>query len=257
MCIANANELYTEYDYGMEKFSIPYPVKPWKLSQGFGVNGEYYRKNGINIKGHNGLDLQAYTGQPCYAVHDGYAYHQVDGSSGCGITVISDKEYEFRGKPVRFKTIFWHLVDYAKKPQFKSPVLDWQQKNKGKPKSVKKGELIGYCNNTGLSTGPHLHFSVKPIVQGKPVDAWMDSADIGIGQWQNVTQTEGYLGSIDPTPYFNGKYADDLDPVIEEAGKIVKAIEDIGKVNPPGKDYIDTIVEWMWSRFLALFIPKK
>lgn len=37
------------------KLELWFPVRPWKITQGFGVNGDYYRANGINIAGHNGL----------------------------------------------------------------------------------------------------------------------------------------------------------------------------------------------------------
>lgn len=194
------------------RFTLDYPVKPFVLNQKFGVNGAYYQQHGINVKGHNGVDLRAKHGQPVYATHDGIAYHEVDSSSGCGVVLIGN-EYDYKGGKAYFKTIYWHLADYSKEPALKSPVLDWQQKNKGKPKSVKKGDIIGYADNTGLSTGDHLHWGLKAIKPGNPQDDGQDAADIGIGKWVTLDYGNGYLGSIDPLPYCTGKYASD--PVVE------------------------------------------
>ena len=52
---------------------------------------------------------------------------------------------------------------------------------------------MGTADNTGCSTGAHLHFGLKPIAQGE--NDWT---------WTNSEQTNGYFGAIDPAPYFVG-----------------------------------------------------
>lgn len=196
------------------KFEIAYPVAPNYLNQAFGVNGAYYKSHGINIIGHNGLDLNAKHGQPVYAAHDGIAYYEVDDQQGAGFVIRTTEEYDFvhpqnpSGKAY-FKTIYWHLCpagsNHPKYDKPHAPVISTTI-----PTLVKCGELIGYADSTGLSTGDHLHFGLKPIrvsITANPED----STDLGIGAFANVLQLNGYGGAVDPTPYFNGRYATDND----------------------------------------------
>ncbi len=53
-----------------------------------------------------------------------------------------------------------------------------------------------------------------------PVSAWDDATDVGIGNWVNVDQLNGYLGSIDPTPYFTGRYANQVDTPLTPADQV-------------------------------------
>ena len=173
---------------------LSYPVTPVHVNQPFGVNGEYYRTNGINIKGHNGIDFQAYHGQPVYAAHDGTAFFEYDKNQGEGVVIISDKAYDYRGVQVHFKTVYWHLCDAKKEPQYTSPVYNTNGI------TVKRGDLIGFADNTGFSAGDHLHFALKPVTAGRAIIE--DAADFGVGDWQNLEPNNGYTGGIDPSPYF-------------------------------------------------------
>lgn len=166
------------------EFTISYPIDNPTITQLFGNSLPVYLKMGM--KGHNGIDYRAYHGQPVYATHDGYATYQVDDSGGHGVVIITDKEYEYDGKMTYFKSIYWHLVDPLKDPKFKSPIAD-----KAGFVFVKKGDIIGYANNTGLSTGNHLHFGIKPCARNE--DRWT---------WLNTEQKNGYFGAIDPMPFF-------------------------------------------------------
>lgn len=164
-------------------FELYYPVSPYRLNQKFGVNGAYYQSNGINVKGHNGLDWGATHGQPVFAAHDGVAYHETDDTGGCGVVLITNEAFDYMS-PVQghmqayFKTIYWHLCDYTKEPKYKSPVLDFQQKNGGKKMPVKRGDLIGFADNTGLSTGDHLHFGLKALKPMSPPNGPEDAVDV-------------------------------------------------------------------------------
>src|SRR3990167_3590356 len=142
-----------------------YPLKPHSVNQAFGRNNvPYYAQSGL--KGHTGLDLKAYHGQPIYASCGGVCYPQVDDHGGNGV-LIRTSEYQF---------VYWHLIE-------DDAVVHTGQ-------VVKVGDLIGYADNTGRSTGDHLHFGVIPLIGADP--------------------NNGYKGAIDPQPFFNGKYAQDI-----------------------------------------------
>jgi len=93
---------------------------------------------------HRGLDLRAKIMTPVHAPADGvveYAgYHK---SSGYGNLVIIEHNYGF-------KTMYGHL---SKKFPVKAGTF------------VKKGDIIAYTGNSGLSTGPHLHYEVRFITR--------------------------------------------------------------------------------------------
>lgn len=161
------------------KIELSYPVDNPVITQVFGANAQFYSDPKFGgIIGHNGIDFEAFMGQPVYATHNGSASYQVDNSSGHGVVIISETS--------DFKTIYWHLCDPIKYPQFASPVA-----NKGFM-PVCNGDLIGYADNTGASTGTHLHFGLKPVAPGE-----------NPGIWFNTEQNNGYNGAINPMPYFD------------------------------------------------------
>lgn len=155
------------------------PLKDIFITQSFGQNAtDLYAK--LGLKGHNGLDLRAVDGTPVYSSHDGrVTYAGYDGAGGLTIVIRTEQEFEdINGKPSYWKTIFCHL----KKDTLK--VTGGQQ--------VKAGQHIADADNTGASTGSHLHFGLKPIYRGE--EDWI---------WENADVNNGYRGATDPTPYFD------------------------------------------------------
>jgi murein DD-endopeptidase MepM/ murein hydrolase activator NlpD len=109
---------------------------------GYTLQGRYYCYNG-----HSGLDIPVATGTHVYAAHAGYVtLSQLDPNPrspchGYGIEIlIRDVD-----NPQYF-TRYGHLSS----TNWKIPVHVY----------VARGQLIGYSDNTGCSTGAHLHFGL-------------------------------------------------------------------------------------------------
>ena len=111
------------------------PINGARLSSGFGM-----RKHpilGYNKK-HQGVDFAAPTGTPIMAAGTGHI--EFVGNNGGAGKYIRIKHLN------GYKTSYSHLSKYASgiKKNFR----------------VTQGQTIGYVGNTGLSTGPHLHYEV-------------------------------------------------------------------------------------------------
>ena len=175
----------------MSKFTLQKPLKEWKINQEFGKNfNTFYTEMGM--KGHNGIDFYALDSTEVYATHDGrVTFTGYDGAGGLGVVIRTTEKFDYyntdTGKlePSYFKTIYWHL----KKDTIK--VTGGQ--------TVKAGDLIALADNTGRSTGAHLHFGLKPIQKGE--NAWT---------WYNLEPSNGYSGAIDPMPYFEIQPKEDI-----------------------------------------------
>ena len=90
---------------------------------------------------HRGSDMKAKTGTPVYATADGIVeYAGIHKKSGFGKLVILQHAFGFR-------SYFGHLNKIVIKST----------------RFVKKGDLIAYSGNTGMSSGPHLHYEIRFI----------------------------------------------------------------------------------------------
>ena len=96
-------------------------------------------------KMHTGIDFSSQVGTPIYATADGTVDKVEFSFSGYGKMVEIEHGFGYR-------TRYAHMHGFAVR----------------KGQHIKRGELIGYVGNTGLSTGPHLHYEVH--VQGKQVN---------------------------------------------------------------------------------------
>jgi murein DD-endopeptidase MepM/ murein hydrolase activator NlpD len=112
------------------------------LASGFGqrIHPVYKVK-----KMHTGIDFAAEIGTPIYATADGKVISVDVKFSGYGKLVEIDHGFGYRSR-------YAHMHEFAVRVG----------------QNIKRGDLVGYVGNTGLSTAPHLHYEV--LINGNQVD---------------------------------------------------------------------------------------
>jgi len=142
---------------------LKYPLKKIYITQYFGESEDIYNQYGL--KGHNGIDLRTKFddspdgNMPVYPAKDGTVKeigNQGSGGYGIFVRLYHDKIEE--------ETVYGHLKEYFVKV--------------GDKVFTEKTQL-GITDNTGKSTGSHLHFGYRP----------------------NGYQNDGYCGYVDPLKY--------------------------------------------------------
>jgi murein DD-endopeptidase MepM/ murein hydrolase activator NlpD len=124
----------------------------------------------LGILGHNGIDEPCPVGTRVSAPHNGRVIRSLFNPTAGNYVCILDES----GK---YETCYLHLSKPSCVPG----------------QTVKVGDEIGRSGNTGSSTGPHLHFMLYECVNG-----------------ERINLGNGYKGAINPKPFFNGKYAEDI-----------------------------------------------
>lgn len=154
------------------------PLEKMKLVQGFGGdatggalplpgggNGGYAD---LGLKGHNGWDLSTGpNGKKVFAVASGRVEKFVDSGYGVNARLLVPTSAD-----VELECVYGHLQEVTKTGE------------------VQAGEQIGLSDNTGISTGPHLHFGVRLRVRGPN------------GSSQVLDYHNGYFGYVDPHKFF-------------------------------------------------------
>lgn len=182
----------------MEKLILYRPINSNLKTQGFGIKEtassllEYYQA--MNLQAHNGLDLKAYDGEPCYfnANYQGKVIGITDDPKlGIGLTIAVEAPeglYQLR---------FWHLKGYCVKV---GQLLD-------------SGQLCGWCNNSGWSFGTHLHFDLK------------EATYLANGVYTVLNKDNGMFGAISPELYWDNRFVldiiENLNQQISVIGKLI------------------------------------
>ncbi|GAA5645805.1 hypothetical protein Vpro01_01557 [Vibrio proteolyticus] len=118
------------------------PVQHARISSGYGK-----RKHPVTgkMKFHRGQDFAVNIGTPVYAPAD-------------GVVEVVRPSNKGSGNFLRLQHAYGFSSSYSHLQKFKVQSGDF----------VQKGDLIGYSGNSGLSSGPHLHYEVRFV--GRPLN---------------------------------------------------------------------------------------
>jgi len=134
--------------------------KPYPITLGFAeVSTDPFiideqKKSGLSA--HDGIDFAVPLNTPIKAVDDGFMIPILDGVQTYGNTVVIEHKWG--------RSYYGHLNTINFKPSEK----------------IKKGDVIGLSGDTGISTGPHLHFGIRP---------------------NGYDYNNGYYGKVNPLEY--------------------------------------------------------
>ena len=125
------------------------PVKEGRISSGYGkrvhpVTGD--------VKFHRGQDFAVNVGTAIYAPAD-------------GVVEVTRPSNQGSGNYMRLQHSFGFTSSYSHMSKFEVQMGDF----------VQKGDLIGYSGNTGLTSGPHLHYEIRFVgrsLDPKPFVDW-------------------------------------------------------------------------------------
>ena len=139
----NAVDFYDENGRSVRKFLMRSPVPNATMTSGFGLR--FHPILGYS-RPHTGVDWAAPIGTPIL-------------SAGSG-TVLKAERSSSYGNHVEIQHANGYITTYSHMTGFARGIADGVR--------VRQGQVVGYLGQTGLATGPHLHYEV--IVNGHFVD---------------------------------------------------------------------------------------
>jgi murein DD-endopeptidase MepM/ murein hydrolase activator NlpD len=191
------------------KFEPYFPIKPFSLHQNWGTyDPKDYDQFGFDR--HNGVDAAIGADSIVRAPFNGTVFQNGNQPNGGGIYTgfLSDDTFEFdafdsvtpEGVKIHFPAMtcrvlvdFLHLKSISARPGHE----------------YKAGDVLAIQDNTGFSTGPHTHIQPRRVSYDGKTLTFLDTNDAH--------------GSFDPTPFWNGIYAEDLAVLPAETQIVVQA----------------------------------
>lgn len=130
------SEYFSPEGNSMRKTFLRTPIELARISSRFNLKRKHPVLN--RVRAHKGVDYAAGTGTPIRVTGDGkITFRGVKGGYGRVVVVQHGQKYS---------TLYAHMSKYGK---FK------------KGSTVHQGQVIGYVGQSGLATGPHLHYEFR------------------------------------------------------------------------------------------------
>jgi hypothetical protein len=142
----------SQYPKNYFRSPVDFPIQ---LAGGFGD----IRKNHF----HSGIDVRTggEEGKPVYAIADGYVSRINISSGGFGKAIYITHPNGFTSLYGHLKKLNGAIGNWMRDQQYRKETFELDIPVDPGVLKVKKGDVIAYSGNTGLSEGPHLHFEIR------------------------------------------------------------------------------------------------
>lgn len=137
-------DYYTPEGNSLRKAFLQTPMDFAKISSHFDLHRVHPILN--TIRAHKGVDYSAAIGTPVKSTADGKIIFRGDKNGYGNVVEIQHNQ--------QYSTLYAHLSGFKSNLKLGS--------------AVKQGDVIGYVGNTGLATGPHLHYEFR--IKGEHVN---------------------------------------------------------------------------------------
>ena len=133
---------------------VVWPTNDKVITQKFGEDPEFYKKVSKGfLPGHEGIDLKAPFGSPYFAVAPGMVIR------------VSDRNFEGKESPYGWHVVVDHGSGYSTLYAHAAPNILVKVGDK-----VAAGQILAHSGNTGNTSGPHLHLTLKK--KGSSLPGW-------------------------------------------------------------------------------------
>jgi len=179
----------------MAKLTLWYPAKPFHVTQGWGISNPSYNQFGFSK--HNGVDFKIGDDKllrsPTNLVVAEVGFNE---SAGNFVRLFSPEKLEIGDQECYLGAMFMHL----------------ERAMCAKGQLLETGEVFAVPDNTGFSTGPHTHMTLRRYSK----QVWNKKYQLDLDPASDFT--------FDPAPYWTGFYAKDKDTVINLLQQVLKLL---------------------------------
>lgn len=154
-------QLLIAQDYPQNFFRSPLDI-PYTLS---GTFAEFRRDHF-----HSGMDIPVPVGNRVLAVADGWVSRIRIQPTGYGKVLYIDHPNGYTSVYAHLRDFSPTLNDYFEQKQYQEQTFELDYYPKPGEVPVKKGEIVAFSGNTGISTGAHLHFEMRRTRDESPVN---------------------------------------------------------------------------------------
>lgn len=205
---------------------------------------------------HSGIDIRTggEEGKPVYAVADGNVSRIFISSSGFGKAIYITHPNGYVSVYGHLKKLNGAIGDWIREQQYRKESFDLDIPVDPGVLKVKKGDIIAYSGNTGLSEGPHLHFEIRdaatqeiinPMLFGLP---FRDTAppkiyNIRIYPFDDQSRINSTVNALTLSVNGSGECKPVLKDTVNVSGNIIFGVQALDFSNDTGsRDGIEFVV---------------